>query len=159
MDEDLTMSMGAVEAELSWEILAFHRDPSYHGEMKASEAIRILKKHGGDCYLTRYSPTNHYYVLTVLRKEKSENFRLESDKNSKAFKIVGSGKKCNDLRKLLKFYRKKPINHTFNGIGDYVQSPDYEPPEDDDDDDDDEDEADGIIYKDLKQAVGESYLS
>ena len=138
---------------------AFSREPSYHGEMKETDAEKILRECGGDCYLTRFSETNNDYVLTVLRKGQLENFLIDNDiKFSKlTFEIAGSERQFNDLRKLLKFYKKKPISRAFNGIGDYVQSPDYEPPEDDD-----EDETDGIICEDPTQAldaVGELYLS
>ena len=139
-------------------LLAFSREPSYHGEMKETDAEKILRECSGDCYLTRFSETNNDYVLTVLRKGQLENFLI--DKKEKYFKltfeIAGSGVEFDDLRKLLKFYKKKPISRAFNGIGDYVQSPDYEPP------DDDEDEADGIVCQDPTQAldaVGELYLS
>lgn len=96
--------------------------------MSESDAKKILGEHGGDCYLTRVSQTNQSYVLTVVRNGEFENFAFK--KTDSGFEIDGSGKKFDDLRNLLKFYRKRPISYTFNGIGDYLQSPNYEPPED-----------------------------
>lgn len=123
-------SRKAVTAVFSWPLQEFHGDPSYHGQMGESDAIRILEEHGGDCYLTRYSQGNNDYVLTVVRNKKNENFKFKTDFG---FEIVGTGNKFNDLRTLLTHYRKRAISHTFNGIGEHVQSPNFEPPDDESD--------------------------
>ena len=113
------------------QIQGFSRDPSYHGAMTGKDAERKLRELGGDHYLTRYSEKREMYVLTVLRKGHLVNFDFNistfQDKIYVQYEIIGSEIKFGDLRKLLNFYRKNPVTHEINGIGDYLESDNYMP--------------------------------
>lgn len=124
-------SYGSHEAIPYRQIQGFSRDPSYHGAMTGRDAERKLMELGGDHYLTRYSEKRKEYVLTVLRKGNLVNFdfgiNTYQDNIYVQYEIIGSEIKFGDLRKLLNFYRKNPVSHEIDGIGDYLESDNYMP--------------------------------
>lgn len=99
--------------------------------MTGRDAETKLRELGGDHYLTRYSEKRKQYVLTVLRKDHliHFDFLIETFQHDihVQYEIIGSEIKFGDLRKLLNFYRKNPVSHKIDGIGDYLESDIYMP--------------------------------
>ena len=74
------------------------------------------------CYLTRYSEVRDEYILSVLLREDGEsvfkNFIIISNEND--YEISGSEEKFANLDELLEFYKKHPLLHNIDGIGEEI---------------------------------------
>lgn len=103
---------------------AIRKHSSYHGTMNGDEAEATLQEQQGCdcCYITRYSEVRDEYILSVLHREEGEsvfkNFIIISNEND--YEISGSEEKFSNLDELLEFYRKHPLIHHIDGIGEEI---------------------------------------
>lgn len=79
--------------------------PSYHGAVTHKEAEARLRKHGGNCYLTRYSTGRNTFVLSVMKS--NENIRhFDVNITTETCEINGTNLPFSDIFQLLVFYAK-----------------------------------------------------
>ncbi len=121
------------EVVATWKLKKISDHRSYHGKMTGREATKILKQHGGTCYLTRYSRAKDKYVLSVLQREvDSEEFIVKSYKlnifkqrnNHKRTitEIDGTEEQFDSIFDLLSFYERNPVDHDIHGIGTMIEA-------------------------------------
>ena len=92
---------------------------SYHDVISGEEAVKRLKKSGGNAYLTRFSVRNGVYVITVLKQGRVGNFRLQINKSNlrNKYAVYGMEQKFNSLEGLLRYYETTRIHPMFENIG------------------------------------------
>lgn len=95
---------------------------SYHFKINGEEAEKRLKLCDEDRFLTRYSENWECYVLSVYKKEPKpspptiKHFRLLI-KDNDTVNIDGKEKEFENLKKLLHYYRRNPIDESIRSIG------------------------------------------
>ena len=100
---------------------------SFHGTISREEAELILKKHGGNCSLTRYSNGTHVLsVMDITNEDRPvlQHFKLciHATNKSVCCEIDGSGKKFGDVSKMLDFYKDHSINYAITSVGALIKA-------------------------------------
>lgn len=104
------------------------KHPSFHGNMKDSDAESKLKRHEWNCYLTRYSRFRSKLRISIQRKKGLkfiiEHFNISVKKINDGFRyeIEGTEKIFDDFSYLLIYYQNQPINGSIDGIGQCLQA-------------------------------------
>lgn len=118
----------------SWTLDIMKKHPSFHGNMKSSEAESKLNIQGGNCYLTRYSKSQKKLRISVQKTRgettTTKHFSLSIEKGSGGIysvEIEGTEEKFNDICKLLKHYEKQPIDNIMDGLGQYIETTEHTP--------------------------------
>ena len=100
---------------------------SYHQSISGKEAERRLKRHGGLCYLTRYSEAKRSYILTVYQKSPTyamKHFKIMIDCNGKK-SIEKKQMKFDTVGELLTHYESTRLDPAFRTIGERFTEDDY----------------------------------
>jgi hypothetical protein len=104
--------------------------PSFCGDLKSSDAETMLKRHGGNCYLTRYSRFQKKLRISVQRKLGRKlviqhmNLSIEKANDEEfRYEIEGTEKIFNSIYYLLDYYQNQKINNTIDGIGHCYKTP------------------------------------
>ena len=107
-----------------WRLKGIVEHPSYHGAITGKEAMVLLKKHGSDCYLLRYSKIQDKFMILVFKrikgKELCSQFQLivtEGEDNNR-YEIKGAKKEFTSISRLLEHYQCHPISPKINRLGD-----------------------------------------
>lgn len=117
------------EAIPVWKVGAINNHPSFHGYMDGDVAETKLLEQNHSCYLTRYSVSREDHTLSVLRKKEEEsvfqNFSIiirkeEEERKCVTFEISGSEEWFKDIDEMLAFYKRNPLNHSIDAIGEEV---------------------------------------
>ena len=104
-------------------------DESYHKTITGEEAEQRLARHGGHCYLTRYSRMRDCYVLSVYEfrkylKPETDHFEIVVEANGKQ-RIKGKSTSFDTIQQLLEHYRQNRINPAFRSIGEVYTEEQY----------------------------------
>ena len=106
------------------EIMEEH--PSYHQCITSEEAKQRLKKHGGCCYLTRYSESQKKYFLNVFKDKPTHTYKhYEIMKKRRMYWIDGKKKKFRSIKTLLEHYETTRIDTGFPTIGECYTEDQY----------------------------------
>ena len=91
--------------------------PSYHGAVTGSVAESILRNHGGNCFLTRYSEDKSCYRLSVIKEGRVQHFQLLHSFGHATYEIEGAGITFDDINDLLAHYQSHPLDYAIETIG------------------------------------------
>ena len=92
---------------------------SYHRAITGEEGEKRLKKHGGSCYLTRYSESQECYILTVYESASNpvkKHFAIEKSDTGE-HKIRGKSMTFSGIQQLLEYYEQNTIDPALRSIG------------------------------------------
>lgn len=102
--------------------------PSFHQSITAEEAVRRLKMSSRNCYLTSYSNTHKFYILTVYCKRKPsdvvEHFGIHI--TGQKYKLKGATTEFNSIESLLKHYEDNRISPSLPNIGRCYSQQEYD---------------------------------
>lgn len=94
--------------------------------MSRDEAeTRLREQESNSCYLIRYSESREELTLSVMRRKEDDyifqNFNIvEPEECPTSYEIYGSDDTFDSIAELLEFYRKNPLNHNIDSIGDEI---------------------------------------
>ena len=118
-------------ASPTWQIREITQQRGYWGVMTGAVAEMKLRRHGGNCYLIRYSDSKQHHILSVMTRDAQQltpvpyhfklNITQEDDHNE--YEIEGTERKFIDISSLLEFYRHNPLTHSSCTIGEACMPP------------------------------------
>ena len=98
----------------------------YHRAISGEEGEKRLKKHGGNCYLTRYSEIQKCYILTVYDSTKPVTKHFEIKKSHGKYKIRGKDMTFSSIQQLLEYYEHdNEFDPALSSIGRAYTEEDY----------------------------------
>ena len=90
---------------------------SYHGKITGTEAELLLKRNGGNCYLTRFSENHERYILSVMIMGNLMHYEIHIDNIEKKYGIDETDNEFNTVNEMLTFYESNPLSPGIENIG------------------------------------------